>query len=59
MDISSATLIAMSGSIVIASSVVIICVNYKTICKCCIKKPELKDESVNPVNPINSVKVWA
>ena len=59
MDISSATLIALSGSIVLASSIVIICVNYKNICKCCIKKPEINDNSVNPVNPINSVKIWA
>jgi hypothetical protein len=55
MDISDATLIALSGLVVAGSSVVIFLVNYKTIFKCCAKKQEQK---VDSVNPLNTVQTW-
>ena len=57
MDISDITLVAMGGALVAGSSIVIFLVNYRR-CRFFIRTPEPIDNSVNPVNPIQSIRVW-
>jgi hypothetical protein len=69
MDISDATLIAISSVLVLGSSTVIIMVNYRRCCSCLIKqktidKPTDKpidkpsDKSLEKTNVINPVNEW-
>jgi hypothetical protein len=58
MDISDITLVAMGSALVVGSSLVIFCLNYRNICGCCIRTPPPIDDSINPVNPIQSIHAW-
>jgi hypothetical protein len=61
MDISDATLIAISSVLVLGSSTVIIMVNYRRCCSCLIKQKtneKPSDKSLEKTDVINPVNEW-
>ena len=50
MDISDYTLVAISSALVLSSATIIIIVNFRRMCQCCIQKEAKIDTVVNPVN---------